>query len=89
VVAWLDRGYARAYLYDDARTLVPHDGWKQTFRIRTGQRVRIRVADAGSLDLHKHLAGLWALELNGFDAQWLARLERYGSLRFHQFLPYL
>ncbi|MND79056.1 hypothetical protein D3C80_707820 [compost metagenome] len=74
MVALLDRGDAGADINHDASTFMAEDRREQTFRIGTGEREIIRVADAGRLDLDQHFAGARTFKLNGHD------LKRFSCL---------
>src|SRR6202020_136878 len=66
-VTRLDRCHARADLADDARTLMPQNSRKQPLWVVAGQGEGVGVADAGRLDLDKHLACPRPLEIDGLD----------------------
>ena len=67
MVAPLYRFHAFAHLDDDPGALVPQDRREQAFRIGSGKRELVGVADTGSLDLDQHLARLRPLQLHCFD----------------------
>jgi hypothetical protein len=83
VVAGLQRGHARPDLDHDAGALMPEDSREQALGIGARKRELVGVADAGGLDLNQHLAGLWAVELDGFHLERLARLERHRRTHIH------
>ena len=63
-----------ADIHHDARAFMAEDRRKQPFRIGAGTGEFVGVADAGSLDLDQHLAGLRPFELDVFDDKRFARL---------------
>ena len=56
VIALLDRGDAGPDIDHDARAFMAENDREQSFRIRSGAREFVGVADAGRLDLDQHLA---------------------------------
>jgi hypothetical protein len=59
------------------------DSGKKSFRIRTGKRELIGMADAARLYLDQHLAGPGPLELYGLDRERLARPVGDCGFDFH------
>ena len=53
MIAYRNAGNAGSDIDNDARSLVPHDRREQSFRVGTGQRVGIRVADAGGSNFNE------------------------------------
>ena len=81
MVADLDAGHALADFLDDTAAFVAEDHREQAFRIGTGQRERIGVANAGGDDAHQHLARPWGPQtLTLLDRQRLARSQGDSSL---------
>ncbi|MNF81573.1 hypothetical protein D3C84_638510 [compost metagenome] len=80
VIPHLDAGDALADGLDDAAALVAQDAGEDPFRIFTGQREGIGVADAGGFDPHPHLTGLGRHDLHLFDGEGLARAPGDGGL---------
>jgi hypothetical protein len=60
---------------------------EQAFRIGARQRVGVGVADAGGHDLDQHLAGFWALDVDGFDGQRRASFPGDRGAGFHGMAP--
>ena len=87
VIALLQRRHAGSNLRHDASALMAEDRRKQPLRIGAGERIFIRVADAGRLDLDQHLAGTWPLDIHGLQAQRLARLAGYRGSYLHRIPP--
>jgi hypothetical protein len=56
VVARLDAGYAFTHFHHNACAFVPQHHREQTFRIFTGQRECVGMANAGMRDFHQHFA---------------------------------
>ena len=87
VVAFLQRGHARAHVHHDAGALVAEDGREDAFRVGAGERVVVGVADAGGLQLHQHFARFRAFQVDGFDDQRFAGFIGDGGFDFHGGLP--
>ncbi|OAG73419.1 hypothetical protein Amal_04013 [Acetobacter malorum] len=67
----------------NTRALMPQNGRKQTFWVRAGEGIFIRVAQARRLDLHQNLAFTRAFQLHGFNFQRFARFKGYGCPYVH------
>src|SRR4051794_1869839 len=63
MIARLDRDHARADLAHNAGTLMAEDRRKDSFAVKTIQRVGVGVADSGRLDLDQNLTGLRPFEV--------------------------
>ena len=87
VVALFQRLDPPAHLDDNACALVAEDSREQAFRVLAGTGELVGVADAGRFDLDQAFAFLRALQGDGFDGKWLARLIGDGSACFHDDLP--
>ena len=83
MIAFFQRGDARADIDHDAGALMAEDGRKQAFRVGARQREFVGMADAGRLDLDQHFAGARAVELDRHDFEWLACLHGNGGAYVH------
>ena len=64
-----ERGHARADLTHDAGAFMAEDCRELAFRIETGKRVGIGMADPRRHDFDEDFAGLGAADLDRFDGQ--------------------
>ena len=87
MVALFQRLDPLAHLDDNACALVAKDSREQAFRVLAGTGELVSVADAGRFDLDQAFAFLRALQGDGFDGKWLARLIGDGGACFHDDLP--
>src|ERR1700722_4899331 len=83
VVAWFHRSHAGADFTYDASALVAEDGWKQAFAVEAIERVGIRVANAGGLDLDQDLTRLRPFQIEFDNFQWLLGFESDGGACLH------
>ncbi len=83
MIAAFHAGNARADFHDDARPLMAEDRREQPFRIGAGERVFIRVADAGGFHFHHHLARFGAVDFYHAEVEGFTRLPSDGRACFH------
>src|ERR1700722_7694718 len=87
MIARLQRRHVFPYLDDDAGTLVPQNGREQAFRIGTGERVFIGVANPRRLDFDEHLALARAVDFDAFKTQSIAGLPSHSGAHLHRSSP--
>ena len=87
VVAGRDGRYAGADILDDRAALVAEDGREHPLGVGAGQRVGVRVADAGGDVSDEDFALLRPFDVDLFDLEWLARFMGHGGSRLHRVLP--
>ena len=78
--------HATADLDHHPGALVPEDGGEQPLGILAREGEGIGMANAGGLDLDQHLAGPWAVEIYGLDAERLACAGRQRRTNLHRSL---
>jgi hypothetical protein len=62
---------------------VTEDHGEQAFRVGTGSRELVSVANAGRAQFDQHFAGARAIEVDGFDHQRLTGLVTDGGTGLH------
>ncbi len=75
--------YPRANLHHHTRTLVPQNGRKYAFGIRSTQSIGIRMADAGGHQLHHDFPLFGALQIHFFNTEGFACFPGDGGAGFH------
>lgn len=73
MIASTDAAHMGAGFDDDPGPLVTENRRKQALGIVTRKSKVVRVADACGFDLNQNFAVPRAVELDGFDTEWLAR----------------
>ena len=84
-VAWFHVIDALANGFDGSAAFVTENDWEKTFGIVSAECVSIRVADSSEVDLHSDLSGLWRIDCDRFNFEWLFWTPRNGCLASDDF----
>jgi hypothetical protein len=79
VIAWFDAAYTGANLFHDTATFVAKNRWKNTFRIFSGKRKGIGMANPGGNHAYQYFALAGALYINLGNLKWLAGFQGNSS----------
>ncbi len=83
VIAYGNRRYTVADLFDDGAAFVAKYGWKYAFGVVTRERKSIGVANSGCDVAKQKFARLWSIQINGFDFEWFTCFPGDGGACLH------